>query len=112
LDDRCPLQHCGLRVSGVWYQERRRQQQQQQQQQNLHHTAPRYSGGRGDSQILRLKHPENKSIPDITSKNRSHIVTVELSFTISPDVKHSFLLSSRTVFIDSIQMASMGPGKI
>ncbi len=39
----------------------------------------------------------------------AYIVTVELSFTISPDVKHSFLLSSSTVFMDSIHMASIGP---
>jgi Holliday junction resolvasome RuvABC DNA-binding subunit len=54
------------------------------------------------------------------------MVTVELSLTISPEVRQSFLLSSstfkyvksfygfssnkyRTVFIDSIQIASIGP---
>jgi len=35
-----------------------------------------------------------------------------VSFMISPLVRHSFLLSSRTVFMLSIQTASTGPSKI
>lgn len=40
------------------------------------------------------------------------IVCVGSSFIISPDVRQSFLLSSRTVFIFSIQTASIGPSKM
>ena len=40
------------------------------------------------------------------------IVCVGSSFIISPEVKHNFLLSSKTVFIFSIQTASTGPSNM
>jgi hypothetical protein len=43
----------------------------------------------------------------------SNIIVIHfVSFIISPEVKQSFLLSSKTVFIFSIQTASTGPSKI
>ena len=42
----------------------------------------------------------------------SNIIVIQLdNLIISPDVKHSFLLSSNTVFMFSIQTASTGPSK-
>ena len=39
-------------------------------------------------------------------------LVVGASWIISPLIRHSFLLSSSTVFMFSIQMASTGPSKI
>ena len=43
----------------------------------------------------------------------SNIIVIHLvSLIVSYEVKHNFLLSSRTVFIFSIQTASTGPSKM
>lgn len=48
----------------------------------------------------------------LKSATSNIIVIVGRIFIISPDVKQSFLLSSRTVFIFSIHRASTGPSNM
>mmetsp|Transcript_32450 Transcript_32450/g.97826 ORF Transcript_32450/g.97826 Transcript_32450/m.97826 type:complete len:201 (-) Transcript_32450:5538-6140(-) len=47
----------------------------------------------------------------VRSSTSNIIVITDVRAIISPEARHSFLLSSRTVFMFSIQMASTGPSK-
>jgi len=59
-----------------------------------------------------IPHRETVAGDACYKSSTSNIIVIHLvNFIISPDVKHSFLLSSRTVFMFSIQTASTGPSK-
>ena len=62
---------------------------------DVDHAAARDGGGRGDGEVLHLE-------------DHGHAADMAM---ISPDMRQSFLLSSSTVFMFSIQMASTGPSK-
>ena len=74
--------------------------------------------------LTRANHPNclvsKKTIPHLETvageawerSSTSNIIVIQLvSLMIYPDVRHNFLLSSRTVFMFSIQTASTGPSK-
>lgn len=46
------------------------------------------------------------------SSHSKKVIIYYVNLIISPEFKHNFLLSSKTVFIFSIQTGSTGPSKI
>lgn len=100
----------------------------------IHHATARDCGRRCHCQILHLKHHcHNLRAKTMSEKNKTENVCMVTqrryntesqkvansrnshtseSLMISPELRHSFLLSSRTVFMFSIHTASTGPSNM
>lgn len=86
------------------------------------HTAAGHCGRRCHGQVLDLKHHRhhlqeggtrlNYSLDTRRDIEKFQVKLTSLSLMISPELRHSFLLSSSTVFMFSIHTASTGPSNM